>query len=187
MLRDASTYYIDHYLGKEVILNIASLRWANQVFEPTWNARHIESVQLTLKEDLGTGGRGGYFDQYGIIRDVMQNHLLQVVAPLPCSTPYPSLSTPYHMRQVMALIAMEQPPSFVFSQPSGSTSQTTWAEFGAWPMRLALLDLPQKHATWCGFFAQLMADGIGDLFFASSLQLPMVMSPPILQAPTSSQ
>jgi glucose-6-phosphate 1-dehydrogenase len=60
-----------------VIINIATLRWANQIFEPTWNAQHIESVQLTFKEDLGTGGRGGYFDGFGIIRDIIQNHLLQ--------------------------------------------------------------------------------------------------------------
>jgi len=70
-------FRLDHYLGKEVILNIASLRWANQVFEPTWNAQHIESVQLLFKEDLGTGGRGGYFDGFGIVRDIIQNHLLQ--------------------------------------------------------------------------------------------------------------
>jgi len=70
-------FRLDHYLGKEVILNVASLRWANQIFEPTWNARYIESVQLLFKEDLGTGGRGGYFDTFGIIRDIIQNHLLQ--------------------------------------------------------------------------------------------------------------
>lgn len=74
---ESQLFRLDHYLGKEVILNIASLRWANQVFEPTWNAKHIESVQLTFKEDLGTGGRGGYFDGFGIIRDIIQNHLLQ--------------------------------------------------------------------------------------------------------------
>ena len=75
--RENQLYRLDHYLGKEVILNIASLRWANQMFEPTWSSRHIESVQLTFKEDLGTGGRGGYFDGFGIIRDIIQNHLLQ--------------------------------------------------------------------------------------------------------------
>lgn len=76
-LRDHEIFRLDHYLGKEVILNIPSLRWANQLFEPTWNAQHIESVQLTFKEDLGTGGRGGFFDREGIIRDVVQNHLMQ--------------------------------------------------------------------------------------------------------------
>eukprot|EP00457_Paulinella_chromatophora_P002832 gb/GEZN01002837.1/.p1 GENE.gb/GEZN01002837.1/~~gb/GEZN01002837.1/.p1 ORF type:complete len:592 (+),score=97.57 gb/GEZN01002837.1/:229-2004(+) len=71
-------YRIDHYLGKEVVLNLMTLRFANQIFEPVWNREHIDSVEITFKEDIGTGGRGGYFDDFGIIRDVMQNHLLQV-------------------------------------------------------------------------------------------------------------
>ena len=68
---------IDHYLGKEVLLNISTLRWANACFEPLWSAQHIESVLITFKEDIGTDGRGGYFDGFGIIRDIIQNHLLQ--------------------------------------------------------------------------------------------------------------
>jgi len=71
-------FRIDHYLGKEVVLNLSVLRHANQLFEASWNRRYIKSVEITFKEDLGTGGRGGYFDQFGIIRDIMQNHLLQV-------------------------------------------------------------------------------------------------------------
>ena len=72
-------YRINHYVGKEVILNISTLRWANQLFEPTWNREFIESVQIVFKEDIGLGGRGGYFDNFGIIRDMMQNQLLQVM------------------------------------------------------------------------------------------------------------
>ena len=72
-------YRINHYVGKEVILNISTLRWANQVFEPTWNREYIESVQIVFKEDIGLGGRGGYFDTFGIIRDMMQNQLLQIM------------------------------------------------------------------------------------------------------------
>eukprot|EP00928_Gymnodinium_smaydae_P061690 TRINITY_DN45720_c0_g1_i1.p1 TRINITY_DN45720_c0_g1~~TRINITY_DN45720_c0_g1_i1.p1 ORF type:complete len:607 (+),score=75.70 TRINITY_DN45720_c0_g1_i1:50-1870(+) len=71
-------FRIDHYLGKEVVLNLVTLRFGNQMFEPLWNKDHIASVQIVFKEDLGTGGRGGYFDGFGIIRDIMQNHLLQV-------------------------------------------------------------------------------------------------------------
>ena len=71
------SHRIDHYLGKEILLNISSLRWANSLFEPLWSAEHIEAVQVTFKEDLGTQGRGGYFDGVGIVRDVIQNHLLQ--------------------------------------------------------------------------------------------------------------
>ena len=75
---ESELFRIDHYLGKEVVLNLSALRHANQLFEATWNSKYIKSVEITFKEDLGTGGRGGYFDKFGIIRDIMQNHLLQV-------------------------------------------------------------------------------------------------------------
>lgn len=78
LFKENELYRIDHYLGKEVVLNLTTLRWANQLFESCWNKKYIESVEITFKEDLGTGGRGGYFDKFGIIRDIMQNHLLQV-------------------------------------------------------------------------------------------------------------
>jgi glucose-6-phosphate 1-dehydrogenase len=78
LFKESQLFRIDHYLGKEVVLNLMSLRFANQLFEPLWNKEHIESVEINFKEDLGTGGRGGYFDGFGIIRDIMQNHLLQV-------------------------------------------------------------------------------------------------------------
>jgi glucose-6-phosphate 1-dehydrogenase len=73
-------YRIDHYLGKEMVQNLLVLRFANSIFEPIWNKNYISSVTITFKEDIGTQGRGGYFDSYGIIRDVMQNHLLQVLS-----------------------------------------------------------------------------------------------------------
>ncbi|MBN2127844.1 MAG: glucose-6-phosphate dehydrogenase [Sedimentisphaerales bacterium] len=77
---ESQTYRIDHYLGKEVIQNLLVLRFANMVFERLWNRDFIQSVRIIWKEDLSLDGRGGYFDQYGIIRDVMQNHLLQILA-----------------------------------------------------------------------------------------------------------
>jgi glucose-6-phosphate 1-dehydrogenase len=60
-------------LGKELAKNILTVRFANSIFNPSWNAYHIDSVQITLKEPFGTEGRGGYFNEFGIIRDVMQN------------------------------------------------------------------------------------------------------------------
>jgi len=74
------TYRIDHYLGKEVIQNLLVLRFANLVFQPIWNRDFISSLKILWQEDLGLEGRGGYFDKYGIIRDVVQNHLLQILA-----------------------------------------------------------------------------------------------------------
>ena len=75
--REVQLFRIDHYLGKEVILNLPALRWANACFEPMWSNQNIESVLITFKENIGTDGRGGYFDNVGIIRDIIQNHLLQ--------------------------------------------------------------------------------------------------------------
>ncbi|KAA8548189.1 hypothetical protein F0562_004550 [Nyssa sinensis] len=72
-------YRIDHYLGKELVQNLLVLRFANRFFLPLWNRDNIDSVQIVFREDFGTEGRGGYFDEYGIIRDIIQNHLLQVL------------------------------------------------------------------------------------------------------------
>ena len=79
-LAEENTYRIDHYLGKELIENITVLRFSNIIFQPLWSRAYIRNVQICFSENFGTEGRGGYFDNYGIIRDVMQNHLLQVMA-----------------------------------------------------------------------------------------------------------
>jgi glucose-6-phosphate 1-dehydrogenase len=75
-----SIFRIDHYLGKETVQNILALRFANQLFEPLWNNNFIDHVQITMAEDIGVGGRAGYYDGIGAARDVIQNHLLQLVA-----------------------------------------------------------------------------------------------------------
>lgn len=73
-------YRIDHYLAKETAQNLAVLRFANTVFEPLWNNRYIDHVQITMSEDLGVEGRGSFYEQAGVLRDVFQNHLLQLLA-----------------------------------------------------------------------------------------------------------
>lgn len=80
-------FRIDHYLGKEMVKNILILRFGNEFFGATWNRNHIDNVQISFKEPFGTEGRGGYFDEFGIIRDVMQNHLLQVLTLLTMERP----------------------------------------------------------------------------------------------------
>jgi glucose-6-phosphate 1-dehydrogenase len=85
-----SVFRIDHYLGKETVQNILALRFANQLYEPIWNSNYVDHVQITMAEDIGVGGRAGYYDGIGAARDVIQNHLLQL----------------------LALTAMEEPVSF---------------------------------------------------------------------------
>ncbi len=77
VLREDQTYRIDHYLGKETVQNIFVLRFANSMFEPLWNAKYVDHVQLTVAEAIGVEGRGGYFDDAGIVRDMVQNHMFQ--------------------------------------------------------------------------------------------------------------
>ena len=72
-------FRVDHYLGKEGVQNLISLRFGNALFEPLWNARHIEQVQITVAETVGVEGRGGYYDSSGAMRDMLQNHLLQLL------------------------------------------------------------------------------------------------------------
>ncbi|XP_051151931.1 glucose-6-phosphate 1-dehydrogenase, chloroplastic-like isoform X2 [Andrographis paniculata] len=86
-LSEDQIFRIDHYLGKELVENLSVLRFSNLVFEPLWSRNYIRSVQLIFSEDFGTEGRGGYFDNYGIIRDIMQNHLLQILALFAMETP----------------------------------------------------------------------------------------------------
>jgi glucose-6-phosphate 1-dehydrogenase len=87
---EESIFRIDHYLGKETVQNILALRFANTLFEPIWNRSYVDHVQITMAEDIGIGGRAGYYDGIGAARDVIQNHLLQL----------------------LALTAMEEPVSF---------------------------------------------------------------------------
>ncbi|GAY44157.1 glucose-6-phosphate 1-dehydrogenase 2 [Citrus sinensis] len=86
-LKEDQIFRIDHYLGKELVENLSVLRFSNLIFEPLWSRQYIRNVQLIFSEDFGTEGRGGYFDHYGIIRDIMQNHLLQILALFAMETP----------------------------------------------------------------------------------------------------
>ncbi len=79
VLDEAQTYRIDHYLGKETVQNILALRFGNSMFEPVWNRRHVAHVQITVAEEVGMEGRGAYYDTAGAIRDMVQNHMMQLL------------------------------------------------------------------------------------------------------------
>ncbi|MBJ6761431.1 glucose-6-phosphate dehydrogenase [Myxococcaceae bacterium JPH2] len=80
VLDERQIFRIDHYLGKETVQNILVFRFANAIFEPLWNRQHIDHVEITAAETIGVEGRGGFYDETGVIRDMVQNHLLQVLA-----------------------------------------------------------------------------------------------------------
>ncbi|AQQ70290.1 Glucose-6-phosphate 1-dehydrogenase [Limihaloglobus sulfuriphilus] len=84
---EEQTYRIDHYLGKEIVGTISVLRFTNRIFEPIWNNAHIESIQIKLDENIGISERGAYYDTYGAVRDMVQNHMIQLLALLTMEIP----------------------------------------------------------------------------------------------------
>ncbi len=79
VFREDQIYRIDHYLGKETVQNLLVFRFANSIFEPIWNRRYIDHVQITVSEKIGIEGRGGFFEETGILRDIVQNHMMQLL------------------------------------------------------------------------------------------------------------
>ena len=96
-LSEDQIFRIDHYLGKETVQNILVFRFANGIFEPMWNNKYIESIEISVCEEIGVGNRAGYFDQNGITRDIIQNHVLQMLSLL-CIEPPISLSNANSIR-----------------------------------------------------------------------------------------
>ena len=106
---ESQVFRIDHYLGKETVQNIMAFRFANGMFEPLWNRNYIDSVQITAAEDLGIGTRAGYYDQAGALRDLIQNHMLQLLCHVAMEPPVSFTAEEVRNEKVKVLQAIPQP------------------------------------------------------------------------------
>src|SRR5207248_6568429 len=102
-------FRIDHYLGKETVQNMLALRFANGIFEPIWNRQFVDHVQITVAETLGIENRAGYYEQAGAIRDIFQNHLLQLLALTAMEPPIDFTADSVRNEKVKVLRAMHTP------------------------------------------------------------------------------
>src|ERR1700712_2427439 len=118
-----SVFRIDHYLGKETVQNILALRFANQLYEPIWNANYVDHVQITMAEDIGVGGRAGYYDGIGAARDVIQNHLLQLLALTAMEEPVAFTPHQLRMEKVKVLSAVRLPADLATDTARGQYAQ----------------------------------------------------------------
>ncbi|MFF0576672.1 glucose-6-phosphate dehydrogenase [Streptosporangium saharense] len=116
---ESSVFRIDHYLGKETVQNILALRFANNLFEPIWNRGYVDHVQITMAEDIGIGGRAGYYDGIGAARDVIQNHLLQLLALVAMEDPTSFGADSLRREKEKVLKAVQLPPDLSVSTARG--------------------------------------------------------------------
>jgi len=105
-LAEEQTYRIDHYLGKEAVQNLLALRFGNLIFEPLWNSHSIASVHISIAEALGIGGRWGYYDKSGALRDMVQNHMLQLISLIAMEPPVNASSEAIRNEKIKVLQAL---------------------------------------------------------------------------------
>jgi glucose-6-phosphate 1-dehydrogenase len=109
VFQEQQVFRIDHYLGKETVQNVLALRFANNMFEPLWNRNYIDHVQITAAEDIGIGSRAGYYDSAGALRDLVQNHMLQLLSLLCMEPPVTFEADPVRDEKVKVLRAIRAP------------------------------------------------------------------------------
>jgi glucose-6-phosphate 1-dehydrogenase len=109
VFQEQQVFRIDHYLGKETVQNVLALRFANNMFEPLWNRNYIDNVQITAAEDIGIGTRAGYYDTAGALRDLVQNHMLQLLSLLCMEPPVAFEADPVRDEKVKVLRAISAP------------------------------------------------------------------------------
>jgi glucose-6-phosphate 1-dehydrogenase len=124
ILREDQIFRIDHYLGKETVQNILVLRFANGLFEPIWNRHHIEHVQITVAESLGVGRRGSYYDATGALRDMVPNHLFQLLSLVAMEPPSRFAADPVRAEKAQVLDAIQLPDR------DEALRNSVWAQYG---------------------------------------------------------
>jgi glucose-6-phosphate 1-dehydrogenase len=122
---EEQVFRIDHYLGKETVQNLMVMRFANAIFEPIWNYKYVDHIQITVGETLGVGGRGGYYDRSGALRDMVQNHMFQLMALVAMEPPVSLDATSIRDEKVKVFRAIRQ------IRPSAVNDQTVRGQYGA--------------------------------------------------------
>ncbi len=123
-------YRIDHYLGKETVQNLMAVRFGNILFEPLWNAQYVDHIQITVAETVGVGGRGGYYDKSGAMRDMIQNHLMQLLCLIAMEPPShfdPNAVRDEKLKVIRALDPI-QPENIVRGQYSADGDEKSYIE-----------------------------------------------------------
>jgi glucose-6-phosphate 1-dehydrogenase len=125
VFNERQIFRIDHYLGKETVQNILVMRFANAIFEPIWNRSYIDHVQISVAESVGVGGRAGYYDQAGVVRDIFQNHILQILS-LICMEPPVAFEADAIRDEKVKVLRAIRPVT-----PSAIKAQSVRAQYGA--------------------------------------------------------
>lgn len=115
-LSESQIYRIDHYLGKETVQNLLIFRFANPLFEAIWNNRHIDNVQITVSEEIGIGSRGKFFEEAGMLRDIVQNHMMQLLSLVGMEPPNSSKSDAIHNEKVKVMESIKPIPKSRFNE-----------------------------------------------------------------------
>ena len=119
---EKQVFRIDHYLGKETVQNVLAFRFANGMFEPLWNRNYIDHVEITAAEDVGIGSRAGYYDSAGALRDLVQNHMLQLLCLLCMEPPVTFTADEVRDEKVKVLRAIRAPPA-IPTRPSARSTR----------------------------------------------------------------